>query len=1090
MKDVDQLNSTDKFTSFFFRHGFAEEIMQNNLVIQTTKIKYISEINLSTYSRIENILSYKHDPVIPFKILNLDELRNGEKSKSGIMEIIFNTMQNRIVDLAHRTVLTGLTYRMQMVLDETIQNVIDHAYTNSDYLPVMGLYCRYREGKTRLDKDRLVYFNEEVKREQKRSPFLTADYLSNKEGCMEVFVTDHGVGIYKNFINFDIPEKIRKSKQPIKELLKTIFSEGLSSREETSSKGDAGGLTVIQNQMVANRDYIRLLESKNWYGIPGEIKRLSRNIQSGGDSKKATFDKGLHLTIRLGLRGDVDPALKWSKPESHICDLLLQDISCYKNGIENFNYTVIGSKFEIYQPEQKFNLGKSCVLWLPDPDNLKDDIRKFINTIVNAQNCDSIIIADIRTYEAKTFVDALSGAKFNSETCALKSIIFLTERIQCFGLENKNGKLDISTEYLKIFLEGDVNQEPSLRNVFSFLRYHDSRAFWNKIESLKHGYIDQWVNWGVGTNQVDQYLYGYLDMELALREKSILELAQVGLERVCGIRKPGESVELHAIDSLSESVCENFNSIGDRYQTMKEHTLELGSIYVSGRTQKITKKEMRDSIYLLRHPYFKPEHEHRDSKNVPILSIFNWKKLPPKYDPEIEKIEYYRVGDTHSVSPRGSKHYFIPKLVNGSYTSYRTPKEQYDDIQYISANSIRLGHWGYRGKHDVFGINLRLHLKYAFDTKSPLAEFLVNELVFNIGIPKSKILDLNYKKLKKVSSRKAIVVYPSHPTTDRAIVNIKNIIKREHQSDIQYLYIGVRPVRNSSSSVANLISPESERNIAGAVKATKIKNVVLFDDGVLTGRTNLEIGAFVEKMGCRVVKVVTILNRQRVPGVDKRTPEIIAFWRFDLPTLGSDRSCLICRAIRQLKIFYSEGLTSNQAKERVLVWIDEWRAKNPFIEWSGSGLNSTPIDSYKKFRSEQLMEGKEDDNLEVHLKSSSALALFSAELTTMTGLDDHALKFFKTISENSESIAVDLFTSHILLFSSDLPIGIKIDLITMLLRILIGSRETDLRTMFCSIVILAEFLIDTDTVASIVKEIFEEVRPHPLTLNFDCRASL
>ena len=126
--------------------------------------------------------------------------------------------------------------------------------------------------------------------------------------------------------------------------------------------------------------------------------------------------------------------------------------------------------------------------------------------------------------------------------------------------------------------------------------------------------------------------------------------------------------------------------------------------------------------------------------------------------------------------------------------------------------------------------------------------------------------------------------------------------------------------------------------------------MIIFDDGIVSGGTSRDLTNLVNQLTDLPIEKVVIVNRLREPGAGVESASTKQFWRLDLPRIGNAESCLLCRALREVRLFRNNDVTSEQARLRLQEWLDAWRGANPNSEWSGTGLRPLAIQGTKKLK--------------------------------------------------------------------------------------------------------------------------------------------
>ncbi|MCF1457971.1 MAG: hypothetical protein LPH21_10595 [Shewanella sp.] len=1087
-----ELTEADKFPVFFMKHGFFEATKSVGIEVCDTEGNRIEREEKLEYLTKEAVLTYRHPVIIPAKISVLYKFNWSESFASNYINKIVECTRSAYEPLVHRSVITGLLYRTQVVIEETIQNVFDHAYPDSSSV-VYAIFARYREGRKNLESGNVEDWNSRIREEQDSCPYLDRAYLESKEGCIEVFVVDLGQGIARSFGE---DANSMETRRQYRELLKKVFTVGESSKQH--KRADAGGLTVIHNQMIPSRDYLRVYDSGVWIGIPGGLNRPNRNIESTPLDTGAVLKKGVAWTIRLGLRGDANPGLDWPLPSEKELGNVIEVFRLNNTLEDKFQPEIIDSRFKDfnYQTLKISNTQSSMLIWLPQPHLGKDDVRAFYKSVSDKLDRTkkwTLVIADIRTHEGTVFFDALHGrAEFYDQH--VSNIYLVTERLQYrrLILTSMEGQLRYSaTDSADIDLHGAIEVAGFFPELVKVLRRHDSQIVWKEALSKQETYIHETISWGVSDEGKDIEISGYLNVGLLYRSRTVKNAAMIALERVVGAMRAvgdevGKPVVLNSADVLVANYCENFNSIGDRYTYNKKRVVLLGSVLVTGKTiQSLDKVGAPNSIHLFHHG-----HVSNAIEDFQPVTAFEWHAPILANNQMDTKRMYERVGSSHSISRKGSNHYIIPKKKNnGEYFAERSPSQFYADIQRVAASAIRVGHWVYRDNHDILGINMRLFIRDAFDRKNDLYKYLVKHLLVDTGVPRSYFIQSTRKMVddlwpsEDVFDERGIIVYPAHTVTEKIISRLLDCLNARGRKRTEEYFVPVNRLRNKHKHMASLLSPQSEEELLVKQRLRKVTKIVLFDDGIVSGHTKSDLFNLISPNHVENIEMVTILNRMREPGWGVASRKVTHYWRVDLPRLGNSESCIICKALGEANYFNENYLTSHRAKKRVGEWVVEWREVDPNREWSGSGLRplvlSEPI---TKRMGKGLGVLEEEEDL-VRIENSTALSLFDIELTTMTGLDDHIERLLSRIENMDSQVEIEIVATHLLLFSNDLPPELRTTLLRRILRLLLIAKGDDARSSLACLIIM---VYAPKHMVNLEKDIVDTIKREGVSLETIC----
>lgn len=306
--------------------------------------------------------------------------------------------------------------------------------------------------------------------------------------------------------------------------------------------------------------------------------------------------------------------------------------------------------------------------------------------------------------------------------------------------------------------------------------------------------------------------------------------------------------------------------------------------------------------------------------------------------------------------------------------------------------------------------------------------------------------------------QRAIVVYPSHAITERTISRLLDALTETGRQNVVQRFVPVRRLRTTHKHMASLLSPQSETLLQQALSREPIKKVIVFDDGLVSGNTNRDLGNLIAQFTNLPIQTVVIVNRRREPGAGAASSITQQYWRLDLPRLGNKQSCLLCRALEDIQTFRATAVTSQRGKARLQNWLDSWRGVDPNREWSGTGLRPLKLAKTIALQVGKTIGSPPAEGDRVQIDWSTALSVFDAELTAMTGLDDHIHRLLAKVTPLDPAVETELLTTHLLLFWNDIPPKIRTGICMRLISLVCRTEVPDLRTSLASLVLCAEGL--------------------------------
>jgi len=777
--------------------------------------------------------------------------------------------------------------------------------------------------------------------------------LASKAGCLETFVVDAGMGMVERFRNK------RKIRTRFDGLLRSVFLEGATTKDDRPTR--IGGLELVYGALRQNHDYLRGLDDNLWVGFQAEYPRAVADHRKPalmrGDG--VPF-RGLAWTVRLSWPESTvvgDQWSVWEAPNDHPAlqsfrdQTVLQDPKDRSPVIldQRFGESRVLAEIEAPKPGQD-------VLWLVRPGLMKNDILTIVQNIagnvLEGTSC-NLYIADIPDHEAATYLAAVDTRYDRLQTWppTFPRLVLITRALAVSihvyksQLEHQQPQAESDTNS-----EGDEPSDTSQRMhgyafdadatgrfrsqvavwtelpVVSWLRRHDSKIFWKVIDQHKEDltYLAEKVGWREAESGYNEEIDGYLDFLQTLTQPRCRDLYRIALQRFAGIFWK-RNVVMVPLDRLAATLAEEFNAEQPSHSCQRSR-IHLGSVYVSGSTVDSFGKsdgELATVHYFLHGSGTLPTSKTR-------ASLLLWSpsqrgketSTDNAREGEVDPL-YGRIGKTHAVGRGGRKHFLMPRFDdNDKPIQARTPCQTYDDWQQPLIPLLANGHWQYEGHHDFVTLNLYQAISFAFFGHEPLARYLVLEVLRPLAdsgfenqlSPAGKQLwgrvqeDVRQNKLREPDDWRALaVVYPSHPNTAAVVDKLLGCFKEDAREEFRCRFIPVLPVRRRQGRGAMLLSPLALERIANLFNGVepRSRNVLFFDDAIVSGRTVREFSANLRAAGAEGLRMVAILDRLRLPAGGTKPDRLRFFWRWDLADLGTANSCTLCKAIDLGRLFLS-----------------------------------------------------------------------------------------------------------------------------------------------------------------------------------------
>ncbi len=1084
--------SVPRLTKFFFQEGFADAFLR--LGKEGAKCHVflghviLTPVDREIIDRSSVDMAYNNSTCLPAEILSLGDTGilklPGLKltDTESIDQWVASRMQGLIDPLIKSNVPIwahhSLSYRVQLFLRETLHNILEHAYSVEDGKRkkywFAGVYVRFRQGGLRKDNEDRIRVEKYLKRESLGGPTLEPQFVLERNAFLELFVVDAGIGIHKTLSQILLGEGLFN----LNHVMKAAF-DGKSRKKAALRTTEFGGLKLIRDLFEHQKDHVRVRDHDTWWGAT-----LPFNVQGQGvwtvDARSGGVDsssnvRGLYWTARLSWLTPMDDLEDgtWAiAPEENLHPGLIELKTALplEEKLIKLISSVVDNRFQAEMLKRDASSSRTAFgLFLPQLRLMKNDVVNAIiaSGILTSFDQDGVLlIGDISPFEAPTFIAALNESKFLPEklTDNVKRIVLVTRWFAVCMLDRsvtkaKNGTTTTykinKKEAPSYFNEKELdrfNPSISFRHYLRLLRFWDSLRLWDQITqdpSSNMVVLHEKIVW----NEDHPPLTTYMDFPQTLVDPRCRDIYELSLYRLRGFYR-NKPLVFQAMDVLVDSLVTRFNAILRRQHLVtdrekEKHTIFLGvgSIRVTGLTSQhsLSGNPRQVQFHFFHHP--------EGGSNSFGHAFLCWLG---DYGPETiceSDRNLCRIGGSAVIAEDGWKAFPMPRWrMNkaGKFDSvyHRTPAESYKQWQNRFRPLLKMGHWRYGGHHDLLTLNLLVTYNPRMDQVGLPGEETLSLFLFHVFIKYFKMLkrDLTtagkhlwersqQSKVKKDEfsrvGKDAIMVYPSHPVTDHVVEAFLELFEPNARNTLRNRIIGLLPVKKSRTGSAMLISGLAKGRLKRHADQEKPPPVLIFDDGVISGRTYEEIRQLLQGVGLENIYSLVIVDRRRLPAARYiKEGRNICYWRFDVPQAGTDASCPICMALSKVTDFRSNLSNFNVARERLSEWLEQWRPRNPITDWADGGLSLEPLKMVqkKKFGIRKIgintITGKgiykqiNGDEEKIRVETATALATYATEFHSMTSMDQLAKKIDDK-TELSHQARIQLFASQLILFGKE-----------------------------------------------------------------------
>jgi len=986
-----------------------------------------------------------------------------------------NTLINEIeVNLRSKRIplnkFNDIIYRIRIFLSETINNVYNHAYPDNEERKYIGIYLRYRFGQqnTSIEKNEKSKLKElSIKEISNSSRLLNGlkEIIELREGCIEVFVVDVGIGIADSIGVRNGSNKSFPARSVFVDLFNTEQRKKISSEKNRTK---ISGLALIGRLLSQEKDFILNKDFEEWLGsILPDIKSNSffeainsvDNKHTPGCIWQATFSwqlSSVELENWEILTSKSLNLLKLYKNKQVSIALLEQYTLIDERIIHHPNWKERKLFFESTVKKQKPN---KCIIYLPQYGVTKYligfVILPYLAEIAIEDSC--LVIADIPDEERLTYFAALNEVVYSPEykliLSKIQRIVLISRSLSICTLTYQKGHYCVDKNGLDEFIF-DSLAELSLYKILEVLITNDSILIWQDVLKKKKTltFINSKIIWNdISKESIDSYL----DFNQLCELNTFVELFDVNIQRVLGIYSY-KNIQIKNLDILTNNIVKRIQKKLIPSHLDSNFTIFVGSIFVKGYTQEDGAYNIKED-YIVFHCF-----QHPSSTEESLFKLFYWpKKEWINNNFEKKASNYQRIGRTPAIAQGGWMYYKIPRYdINKKSFYKRNPKLTYLDWQ-DSKIGLRIGNFKYGSFYDLLKLDLKTIINTAFYYKNDLARFIVSHFFYALGGNISELKDKDYSsdieenkdELSLYYKDTSIIVYPNHFYTKYVIEKVSEILSDTLISKI----IPLNYVRSNHTKTNLLFSPLNFDIIKKYLQGSK-KSVVFFDDAIVSGRSRKEVKHLLKHLGANETKTLAIIDRQRLPYAIPNPETHRYYWRLDIPRLGANENNPINYVLKKAKDFQTQFV--EEANRRIDVWNLMWGECDTTDENSAHVLSPISINiskPNKKFGVQEVIEPEirfeqiGGDENRINLYTSVGLLTYCLEIHCITGRDDLIIKYLK--QDIPDSVRIELICSHLLLYGNELRPTLKIELLIYLLEAT-NYFKPDIHTVFAAIVLL------------------------------------
>lgn len=891
------------------------------------------------------------ETILPFRVIEKEQEAN------DIIEESMRMLSER--NLESNTV----TFRLKLFLQEVLGNVYEHAYNEGEtaYCGVL-IRRKYQEiekkskirdydsnlalsGKVNFSKYRSFIFSNN-KYKIKNMDDVRADYI-------QVHVVDIGNGILSGFENAKPQEEF--------EIFSKIFSSGKRVNKKHKNT-QVGGLNMIHNIFGKNADALGIKGDYHLYPIECEREdwgKVDKAQLYFNNYNQNQIIRGFSVVGYLNIIGNITKQYrKYFKSANQ--KIIRQVYKNHKPILLDDTTKIIDYRFEKKEEYQFEDTVKNVVI-LVSRELAKNRLTKLFYdnlNILGTLEIENLIVADFVDYEISKYYLIFSKMKIKA-----KRVILISRSYSAavFTQDTRDGEIRVyhNTTETRQYLAIQEKQGSIFKSVYNYIHWligYESDLFWRflneyQVKSNQKVYLKEKIEWNYETNK---YMRSYLDFSQASFIRECRELFILQLFRLISLF--GRRIYFESGDRFTEDICELANA--ELGANAEQTHIFIGSAYVTGTSslkQNIEQKELDDKWFY----FFK----HADSEaKEQIETLLEWEKTIEELEDK-KTANYSRIEETPFIAQNGTSFFRGRALKNEENKIVKmSSKMVYEYLQDPNVwvdNICGLAHVDLVGPHDNILFNMVEMLKkdrmdsytqprvlntsYDFllfhfydalgvNTVSNLETSIETDIrqeTVSYSATKQKILMFARENSNYFKKNKGILLY----FTDYATTKIVGFYQEIFSSDLNYRIIPIALVNRERGAAALLISPLLVESLEELLKVYKDEGntarITIFSSMLISTKLIDELKHTMYRIGADEVKLLSMIDRRRMPFGYSEKEEITTFWKMDIPPLGNDRNCAICQGLANLERLKKE-LGIDDLCNRIDEISSMWRCRRSF----------------------------------------------------------------------------------------------------------------------------------------------------------------
>lgn len=546
---------------------------------------YIGQTLVSDYRNIYDFTECYDYAIFPYTIFDC-EIHKDDNNTTQIEDIItkvLSSIENYYLEKNKIEKYEQIVSRVHLYLLEIIDNEFQHAYIDNaifavniynSYLPPYSVFVGTPEEKK---------FENRIGRLQKQVPMsVYKDIQDRYFGGFNIFIDDIGLGIQGTY----------ESKN-IENIYKDVYLNGSNKRKTIN------GLKLVADQISINGDILWAHDIKHWIGTSFvENNNICKQDESANKYYEHRPIRGLTYDLFINLaQNSIEKkktyesfGCKFEFTVDEIRNIILgADMTCFSDSVFVDILNIVNKNLSF---SKELETKRKFLFYRPRATQ-KNKIASEIETRIIYKFSDESYFQYFVVYDLNQTTLFQIKTVFENKDIAsglikrgITKIILITEECWLFSMDICGQAFSMDKSSAE-----EITKMISLQAVMCAIHQNDKKALVHILSKNLSEYVFQaTIYWGLIEIKT------YIDIEKMIQDRAIADLFCKSIARISGMLKQEQRVVF-----LEKFMERKFGVLVNEFKTRAIQNIYLGSILMTGETEKRVAYDEEIKIYLFKH---------------------------------------------------------------------------------------------------------------------------------------------------------------------------------------------------------------------------------------------------------------------------------------------------------------------------------------------------------------------------------------------------------------------------------------------------------------------------------------------------------